>query len=172
MSTERRSRRTLPLLLALAALAVLLAAPAASAATYIITLDNGTSFESRYQPEEAEWDSSVVMLLTQYGNWIALEKETIADVVTDIESQGFGKVIDTKTVSLGVLANDAVEPTDPSEMTQAQVLQQFLQQQQGQPQQDYTVQQFVDPSQAGTGGLPVGYSQQPSAPTTVLVGGQ
>ena len=169
MTIERRSRH-LPLLLAVAALALLLTAPLASAATYIVTLDNGTSFESRYQPEEAEWDSSVVMLLTQYGNWIALEKDSIADVVTDIESKGFGKVIDTKTVSLGILANDAVEPKDPSEMTQAEVLQQFLQQQQSQPRQDYTVQQFVEPGEAGSGGLPVGYSQQPSAPTTVVVG--
>lgn len=164
MTTSPQTTR-LPILLL--ASAVLLLAPVASAATYIVTLENGTTFETRYQPEEADWDSSVVMLLTQYGNWIALPKEDVTDVTTDLESRGFGKVIDTNTVSLGILANDAEEPKDPSEMTEAEVLQQFLQQQRSQPREDYSVQQFVEPGQAGTGGLPVGYARDSQAPVLV-----
>ena len=140
--------------------------PVASAATYTVTLDNGTSFESRYQPEEATWDPDVLLLLTQYGNWIALAKADVAEVSTDIESRGFGKVIDTKTVSLGVLANDAPVPEEGGEPSNAQLLEQYLAQQPPAP--DYSVQQFVEPSQAGQGGLPVGYAQQPQSPPLVL----
>ena len=150
----------------LAAGLLLLAAAPAGAASYIVSLDNGTSFETRYQPEEAAWDSSVLLLLTEFGNWIALAKDDVAGVVTDIESRGFGTVIDTKTVSLGVLANDAPVPEEAGELTSAQVLQQYLQNQPAQ--QDYSVQQFVEPAQAGQGGLPVGYSQQPEAPPLVF----
>jgi hypothetical protein len=145
---------------------LLLAASSASAATYEVSLANGTSFESRYQPEEAAWDSSVLLLLTQYGNWIALDKNDVVEVTTDIESGGFGTVIDTKTVSLGVLANDAPVPEEGGELSQADVLQQFLNSQPPPP--DYTVHQFVEPAQAGQGGLPVGYSQQPQSPPLVL----
>lgn len=157
-------------MVALVAVLLLLAAPVASAAVYTVSLKNGTSFESRFEPEEATWDSSILLLLTQVGNWIALDKDDVVDITTDIESRGFGKVIDTKTVSLGVLANDAPDPdAEAPKLSNAQVLQQFLQQQQ-QSAPDYTVHQFVEPSAAGQGGLPVGYSQQPSSPPLVLTG--
>ncbi len=162
---------TRPRLLPLLAVLVLLAAPAASAATYTVTLANGSTFESRYQPEEAGWDSSVLLLMTEYGNWIALENNDVVDVITDVESRGFGKVIDTKTVSLGILANDQPVPEESDgELSDVELLQQLMQQQA--PAQDFTVDQFVEPSAAGQGGLPVGYTQQPSSPPLVIRGRQ
>ena len=157
--------RSLSLVLALAVLSAALVALPAAAETYILTLHDGAVFESRYQPEEASWDPGVVMILTEFGNWIALQRADIADVTTDVESKGFGTVIDTNTISLGVLANDAIPPEEQEEPDAFQQLQQFLTQQNQQP--DYTVQQFAEPGELGTGGLPVGFSQQQNAPILV-----
>lgn len=158
--------RTLPPTLA-ALLVAALCAPAALAASYIVTLHSGDVFESRYQPATANFDDGMILLLTEYGNWIALDKADVAGVTTDVESRGFGTVIDTKTVSLGILPNDAVDPDEQEPPSQAEVLQQLLlQQQQNQP--DYTVDQFVEPGSAGVGGLPVGAATNPASP--VLIG--
>lgn len=145
----------------------LLVVPTADAATYIITLDNGNVFESRFQPSEASWDENMIMVMTEYGNWIGIERSEIREVTTDIESAGFGTVIDSKTISLGVLANDRPEPTE-GEPSNRELIQEFLNNQPPPP--DYSVEQFVDPSQAG-GGLPVGYSQAPQAPLVLNSGG-
>jgi len=143
------------------------AAPAVFAASYIVTMNSGDVFETRYQPETASWDDGMLLLLTEYGNWIALESADVADVTTDVESRGFGRVIDTKTVSLGILPNDAIDPSEQEPPTQAEILQQFLTQQQGN-QPDYTVNQFIEPGSAGSGGLPVGNASNPASP--VLIG--
>lgn len=167
----RQQRRHQPrpvLVLTLATLVAgwgLLSAPPAAAETYIVTMNDGAVFESRYQPEEASWDPGVVMLLTEYGNWIALQRADMADVTTDVESRGFGKVIDTNTISLGILANDAIPPEEQEQPDSFQQLQQFLSQQ-NQQRQDYTVNQFAEPSEV-QGGLPVGFSQQQNAPILV-----
>jgi len=142
------------------------AAPSALAASYIVKLNSGDTFETRYQPETASWDDGMVLLLTEFGNWIALESADIAEVTTDLESRGFGKVIDTKTVSLGILPNDAADPSQQEPPSQAEILQQFLAQQQAN-QPDYTVQQFVEPGATGTGGLPVGNVGNTSSPLLI-----
>jgi hypothetical protein len=146
-----------PLVVA-AALAVLLTAAAlpAAAGDWVVALHNGTEFVSRYQPEEASWDPDLVLLMTADGNTIGLSRADIASVTSDIESRGFGTVIDDKTISLGWAPNDLPDP----EAAQAgnglspemQILQQMIAAQ-SQPQQPVTVQQFVDPSFAG-GGIP------------------
>ena len=46
----------------------LLVVPTADAATYIITLDNGNVFESRFQPSEASWDENMIMVMTDDGD--------------------------------------------------------------------------------------------------------
>jgi hypothetical protein len=141
-----------PLLLALA----LVAAPAA-AEVYVVTLNNGQVFETAYQPQEASWDASMVLSLTD---------------------QGFGIKIADNTYEVGISPNDLAEaeaelaasggtPAQGSERG-AQLLQQILQQQQAaasqrQAEQSYTVNQFVEPNQ--TQGIPpslVGaYSSRP-----------
>ena len=143
----------------LVAFAVLAAAPA-SAGMFTVTLSNGSTFETVYQPQEAPWDTNKVLLRTDVGNWISLAKADITSVVSATEAGGFGRVIDNTTVELGTSANDM--PTDeelaaeakanPYGSLAAQQLQMM------QDRQNYTIQQFVDPSQ--TQGLPadwVGY---------------
>lgn len=90
---------------------LLFAAAAAEAGIFTVTLTNGSSFDTRYRPVEADWDSSVVMIRTDTGNWIALKKSEVADVTSSIEQSGFGYQLDTTTVFLGWTPND-IGPTD------------------------------------------------------------
>jgi hypothetical protein len=153
-------------------LVALLALPAlpASAEVYTVTLTNGSTVETQYQPQEAAFDKDMVLLMTEVGNWIGVRRDEIESVVSDAESSGFGKVIAKNTVLLGWAANDAADPNapqpegqrqDPGMSLAAQVLQNLYQQRQ--EQQSYTVPQFVQPNQ--TQGIPMGlitpYSSAP-----------
>lgn len=142
---------------ALAALLLAAALPAA-AGDWVVVLHNGSEFVSRYQPEEASWDPGLVLLMTADGNTIGLHRADIASVTSDIESRGFGTVIDDKTISLGWAPNDLPDPEAAQPGTglspEMQILQQMIAaQSQPQQQPNVTVQQFVDPAFAG-GGLP------------------
>lgn len=95
-------------LVAVAAIALL--PIAAGAETYTLTLQNGNTFESRHAPQEASWDSAKVLVLTDGGNWVALDRADIRDVSTSTELKGFGTVIDTTTILLGVAPNDGRRP--------------------------------------------------------------
>jgi hypothetical protein len=135
---------------------VLVALPALSE-TYTVELSNGTSFESRYRPIEAAWDESKVMLLTDVGNWIAVERSDIVSVEVGTEKDGFGKVIDIHTIALGWAPNDAPTGDPDAALDPTTRLLDFLQGEAAN-RPDYNVNQFVDPSEAGRnhGGLPVG----------------
>jgi hypothetical protein len=162
-------------------LALLLLALPASAEVYYVTLQNGSVLETKYQPQEASWDDSVVLLMTEVGNWIGVAKNEIASVRSDAENRGFGKVIGTNTVLLGWAANDAADPNaaaaaggrqgDPALQAMSEAIQGLYDQRSAQ--QNYTVQQFVQPNQmqgiptglvgvgtgtpiGGTGGFPTG----------------
>jgi hypothetical protein len=146
-----------PLALAVALAVFAAAALPAAAGDWVVTLRNGTEFVSRYQPEEASWDPEVVLLLTADGNTIGLSRADIASVASDIESRGFGTVIDDKTISLGWAPNDLPD-ADAAAAGQGlspemQILQQMIAAQNQQAPPPQTVQQFVDPGLAG-GGLP------------------
>lgn len=127
----------------------------AMSAVYTIHLKNGNSFESRYKPRIAGWDENKVMITTDVGNKITLYRDDIVDIVTDMESQGYGTVLDTTTIVLGWAPNDAPQPGDETVDPGVEMLR-ALQQRGGRP--NYSVQQFVEPSQAGSatggGGLP------------------
>ena len=125
----------------------------AMAAVYTIHLKNGNSFESRYKPRIAGWDDNIIMLTTTVGNKITLQRDDIVDITTEFESQGYGTVIDTTTIVLGWAPNDAPQPGDET-IDPGVAMLKALQERGGRP--DYSVQQFVEPSQAGTsgGGLP------------------
>ena len=101
-----------PRLVFLAAALLGLVASAASAGLFTVTLTNGTTFETRYRPVEAEWDDNVVMIRTDRGNWIALDKADIADLVSETEVSGFGYQLDTTTIFLGWSPNDIVDDGD------------------------------------------------------------
>lgn len=92
--------------------AALLAAGAAQAASYTVTLTNGTSFETRYKPMSAEWDPNYAMLRTDQGNWIALKKSEIVDVTAASELSGFGYQINDTTVFLGWSASEGLVATE------------------------------------------------------------
>ncbi len=96
----------------LAAFALLLAASTAQAATYTVTLTNGTSFETRYRPMTAEWDTNIAMLRTDQGNWIALKKSEIVDVASAADISGFGFQIDETTIFLGWSATEGLVADD------------------------------------------------------------
>ncbi len=142
------------------ALALLLAIPA-SADIFTVTLTNGGTIESRYQPIESPSDPLKIQLLTEYGNWISLEKSIVARVESDTEAKGFGTVLDTSTILLGVSPNDAEDPdavTEREDPTTA-LLRYFQQQDQGPV---YSVEQFVEPSEAG--GIPLSFTGTTTPP--------
>ncbi|MEM1203411.1 MAG: hypothetical protein AAGN66_09310 [Acidobacteriota bacterium] len=78
----------------------------AGAASFTVTLSNGTSFDTRSRPVDAEWDDNMAMFLTDRGNWIAVAKDEIVDVVSDAEASGFGYQVNTTTIFLGFSPND------------------------------------------------------------------
>ena len=147
-------RRRLVVFATLAAAAVVLLAPLpASAEVYHVKLVSGGEFETRYQPVEASWDSSQLLLITEVGNWIALAKDEVAGITTETETKGYGRVINTTTIMLGSSPNDAAEESEEQkEVSPMDALREVL----SRPQPNYSVDQFVEPSDAG-GGLPVTY---------------
>lgn len=146
----RRSLARLSLVL----LALAGAVPA-GAEVFFVTLTNGSTFETAYRPQAASWDSGMVLLLTETGNWIGLPQAEIREVRTETQIAGYGRSIDDKTFELGIAPNDALDPdADPADPAEArvQMLEQMLVQQQQEVDQrraeeSYTVQQFVEPGQ-------------------------
>jgi hypothetical protein len=155
-----------PSLLALS----LLAAPA-GAEIYRVTLNDGQTFDTNYQPQEASWDAGMVLLLSDVGNWIGVSKADIQQVEPVNETGSFGVQIAVNTYELGISANDAEAQAEAAlaagdapgaaaggaaearlQMLQLRLEQQQLETQQRQAQQKYSVQQFVEPSQ--TQGIP------------------
>lgn len=91
----------------LATLLLALMAGTVHAALFTVTLENGTSFETRYRPVQSEWDESKVMIMTDTGNWIALSKSEIVGVESQLEASGYGYQLNTTTLFLGWTPNDA-----------------------------------------------------------------
>lgn len=152
--------------LAFVVAAALLAPTLAAAEVFTVTLRNGTSFDTRYQPQEASWDPDQVIFLSDVGNWIAVERSEVASVTSYTESLGFGKVINTTTIALGWAPNDRPDEAAAGQagqvgLTATQVaaasaaLRQSGQAAIPTPEQSpYSVQQFVEPSAAQ--GIPGG----------------
>lgn len=132
-------------------LAIAIAGPAL-AEVYTVKLNNGFFFESRYRPREVAGDSSQVMLLTEAGNWINLSKSDIETVLIDTESKGYGTVIDTHTISLGWAPNDLEQAGAEQESGDPTTrLLNYLRS--ADQREDYSVEQFVEPSDAS--GIPL-----------------
>jgi|JI10StandDraft_1071094.scaffolds.fasta_scaffold74500_4 hypothetical protein len=108
MSSARTRVVTLSVLLVAVGVCALFA-PAAEATVYTVALKNGTTFETRYQPEEASWDPEKVVLMTEYGNRISLAAADIESVTIDSESRGFGHQLNNTTMALGWAPNDALD---------------------------------------------------------------
>lgn len=162
-----RTNSTL-VLTALGAALLLVALPAA-AEIYHVNLHNGASYESRYPPEAASWDQDTVLVLTETGTWVGVERSSIARVETETELRGYGERIDATTVRMGRTPWSGPlqgEEELTSEERQLRLLEAMVQQQ-NQPERDYTMDQFVEPDAMGTGGLPVGFTQQETPPLGV-----
>ncbi len=88
------------------ALAALLCAATVHASGFSVLLKSGQTFETRYPPVDAEWSADVSMILTDQGNWIALDKADISEVTSEVESAGIGERIGPATVIVGWGYND------------------------------------------------------------------
>ncbi len=140
------TRRTTTLI----ALMLLAGAGLAAAGTFTVTLTNGTTFNTRYRPVEAEWDDSIVLIHTDRGNPIALEKDELADVTSSVEVSGFGYQADTTTLFVGWSPIESGEE-EGEEGSASRDGGRFAEP----PPPEFTVEQFVNPGAAGgEGGLP------------------
>lgn len=142
-------------------LALLLLLPLAAAAeTFTITLDNGSTFLTRYQPTLSMPDETRVILLTETGNWISIPRDRVVGLSNSTESRGFGRVIDTTTISLGPAPNENEMVEGDSAADPATRLLQYMTQRDAASQRDYSVDQFVDTEDAGQGGFPSTYGSE------------
>lgn len=152
--------RLLPLL---AAATLTLATPALLAEEYTVKLQNGTEFRTLRQPQQASWDSSVAMILTDAGNWIGVPKADIVGIGTRTEARRLGRVIDSKTIEVGMSVNDA--PTDEELAEEDKARDPYLESLErlealarGPERPNVSVEQFVNPED--TQGLPTTYGNE------------
>lgn len=135
--------------------AALIAGPAA-AELYTLHLKNGTLISSRQQPQYATWDKNIILVLTDVGNWSAIEAAEVEKVETETQVRGFALRLNANTIFLGWSANDGRGDKGgvilPPEA------------------RNYDQQQFVDPSQAG-GGFPTLGGNFPGSGGDVTGGG-
>lgn len=99
-------------ILTIVTLLLALVAGPAMATIFTITLKNGTVFESRYRPSEADWDASQLVFLTDWGNWMSISKDEVDSILSEIEGRGFGTQIDTTTIAFGWDPGLSEEETD------------------------------------------------------------
>ena len=151
MFSARTRVTALSVVLVAVALAAFLA-PAAEATVYTVTMKNGTTFDTRYQPEEASWDASLVVLMTEFGNRVALPAVDIDSVAVDSESRGFGHQLNASTMALGWAPNDGLD-MHSEEGKAFMAAEAAAAAAAGQAPPVYNQQQFVEPGQ--TSGLPV-----------------
>jgi hypothetical protein len=150
---SRSLARTWPLVLAV----VLLALPA-SAEVFHVTLTNGSVVETAYQPQQASWDSGLVLFLTDQGNWIGVQKDEIESIRAEDPTQGFGIRISDKTISLGLAPNDL--PEEGSQTRQDRIADRYYELTEralalAEKQQNYSIQQGVATEQ--TQGIPASF---------------
>lgn len=168
------ARRRLPFLALVVAGMLLFGAATLHAEVFTVVLENGQAFDTRYRPIDAEWDSEVAMILTDQGNWIALDKADIVDITSTIESSGFGYRIDATTVVVGWTYNDGDLPDEGEQIDQALTggaggvsrdgavsigaagVPSQAATESGAPSTTFTIDQFVNTDAAGdSGGIPV-----------------
>lgn len=135
-------------------LAAVLCASSAHAAYYTVTLKNGSTFETRYRPVKAEWDTTVSMFLTDRGNWIAVNNDDIADVVSVFEESGFGYQLNNTTRFIGWSPNDLVEDKVDEDGNIVEESQYDIEADQGAGTADYSIDQFLTVPTGGNYGNP------------------
>src|SRR5262245_9210511 len=83
----------------------LLALPAA-ADIYHVTLKNGSEILTTRQPQQATWDPSMILLLTEVGNWVGFTKDEIESIRAEDPADGYGVRISDNVIALGWSPND------------------------------------------------------------------
>lgn len=128
----------------------------AAAEGYTITLKNGNTFRTRYQPQTASWDAGKILFRTDAGNWVSMASADVTSVASDSENRGFGKVINNTTLMLGAAPNDLPVPPEPgTPAAAAAAAAAAVAAAQGQQAAPYSINQFVEPGQ--TQGIPGGW---------------
>ncbi len=102
--------KSLPRALALFAVSGLLVVLPAGAESFSVVLVNGTVIESRYPAQPAPDDPDKLLLLTEWGNRIALRRADVREVRATGAEAGFGRGIDTRARFVGAAPNDAPVP--------------------------------------------------------------
>ncbi len=161
-------------LLVLALCAVFCALPA-SAEVFHVTLTNGTVIDTAYQPQQASWDANMVLLLSETGNWIGLQRDEIDTIQAEDPAQGYGVRISKNVIALGMSPNDLPVPDEGGAKPAGndkfyELAERALAL--AEKQQNYSVQQGV--STESTQGIPTsfGYLGSPSGNSSgVNVGG-
>ncbi len=126
---------------------LVLALPA-GADIYHVKLSSGTVIDTRYQPQDASWDKSMVLLLTEVGNWVGVRKDEIESVTAENATRGFGVTIRNNTISPGFAPNDQPNPNGDKGAAALDRLTQAIQGlSQSQQQKPYTIQQGVSSEQ-------------------------
>ncbi len=103
---------------------LLLVAGSASAITWQVRLHSGQVFETRYEPQDASFDATMITFLSDRGNRVALSKDLVFEVVTLTETLGFGTVLDNVTILIGQLLNDKPSAQEQAELDAEAALQQ------------------------------------------------
>lgn len=130
----------------------------AGAEVYTITLHNGNTFLSKYRPVDASYNPNYIVFMTDVGNTVSLSKDDVADIVSETEARGFGVVIDTTTVLIGELPNDAPTEEQALEAMEARQAQTGFRLPRGGA---LSASQFDEPPTVGgtaSGGLPLGFA--------------
>ena len=136
----------------------LLVAPA-TAEVFHVTLTNGTTVDSSVQPQQASWDPSMILLMTEVGNWVGFPKDEVASIKAEDPTAGFGVRISSTAIALGRFSNDLPETgkgnaQDALNDRYLSLANKMLELQERQ--QHYSVQQFVEPGQ--TQGIPSSFA--------------
>ena len=143
----------------------LLALPAA-ADVFHVTLKNGSEILTTGQPQQASWDPNMILLLTEFGNWVGFAKDEIDSIRAEDPTDGYGARIRDNVIALGWSPNDLPDaqaaPGDVNDRL-AGIAERMLEM--AERQQNYSVQQFVDAEE--TQGIPAsfgGYTGGATAP--------
>ncbi|MEE2776246.1 MAG: hypothetical protein VYE73_05730 [Acidobacteriota bacterium] len=140
-------------ILAVLAVTLLVASVPAMAETFEVRLSNGHVFHTRYEPEPAPWDDSLLFFMTMTSNTMAIAKADVAEVISSIEAAGRGTYLDAHTILIGSAPNDNLTPEELAALGDEAPPQQ---------QQPYNIQQFAEPNQ--TQGIPVWFTNQSTPP--------
>ena len=137
------------------ALLLLLCGAAAHAITYELRIGDKV-FQTRYRPFLAEFDSSLLMFLSDQSNWTVVPVEGTVVVALE-EEAGYGHVIDDKTLMIGFTENDKPTPEEEAAMLEEEAQNQSLQ-----PPRPYSMPTVGEPNQGG--GIPLGFINQTTPP--------